>query len=66
MKKQDYLDHLVGVFGHPVAENPGVIIQEAAFRALGGVRHAGTVTAILPAKVWRKLEQAAKNYSNGQ
>ena len=35
MKKQDYLDHLVGVFGHPVAENPGVVIQEAAFRALG-------------------------------
>jgi len=35
MKEQDYLDHLVGVFGHPVAENPGVVIQEAAFRALG-------------------------------
>ncbi len=35
MKKQDYLDHLVGVFGHPVSENPGVVIQEAAFRALG-------------------------------
>ena len=35
MKPQDYLDHLVGVFGHPVAENPGVVIQEAAFRALG-------------------------------
>jgi len=35
MKDQDYLDHLGGVFGHPVAENPGVIIQEAAFRDLG-------------------------------
>jgi shikimate dehydrogenase len=35
MKEQDYLDHLVGVFGHPVAENPGVVIQEAAFRDLG-------------------------------
>jgi shikimate dehydrogenase len=35
MKEQNYLDHLVGVFGHPVAENPGVVIQEAAFRALG-------------------------------
>lgn len=35
MKKQDYLDHLVGVFGHPVSENPGVVIQEAAFQALG-------------------------------
>lgn len=35
MKEQDYLDHLVGVFGHPAAENPGVVIQEAAFRDLG-------------------------------
>ena len=35
MKKQNYLDHLVGVFGQPVAENPGVVIQDAAFRALG-------------------------------
>lgn len=35
MKEQNYLDHLVGVFGHPVAENPGVVIQDAAFRALG-------------------------------
>lgn len=35
MKEQNYLDHLVGVFGHPVAENPGVVIQNAAFRALG-------------------------------
>jgi len=35
MKEQDYLDHLVGVFGHPAAENPGVVIQEAAFRELG-------------------------------
>jgi len=35
MKEQNYLDHLVGVFGHPVAENPGVVIQEAAFRELG-------------------------------
>ena len=35
MKEQNYLDNLVGVFGHPVAENPGVVIQEAAFRNLG-------------------------------
>lgn len=35
MKEQNYLDHLVGVFGHPVAENPGVVIQDAAFAALG-------------------------------
>ena len=35
MKKQDYLDHLVGVFGQPVAENPGVVIQDAAFATLG-------------------------------
>jgi shikimate dehydrogenase len=38
MKEQDYLDHLVGVFGHPVAENPGVVIQEAAFADLGLAR----------------------------
>lgn len=38
MKDQNYLDHLVGVFGHPAAENPGVVIQEAAFRDLG-LRH---------------------------
>ncbi len=35
MKEQNFLDNLVGVFGHPAAENPGVIIQEAAFKALG-------------------------------
>ncbi|HVO19572.1 MAG TPA: shikimate dehydrogenase [Anaeromyxobacter sp.] len=35
MKQQNYLDNLVGVFGHPVAENPGVVIQEAAFADLG-------------------------------
>ena len=35
MREQNYLDNLVGVFGHPVAENPGVVIQEAAFRSLG-------------------------------
>jgi len=35
MQEQNYLDNLVGVFGHPAAENPGVIIQEAAFRDLG-------------------------------
>jgi shikimate dehydrogenase len=35
MKEQNYLNSLVGVFGHPAAENPGVVIQEAAFKALG-------------------------------
>ncbi len=35
MKEQNYLDDLVGVFGHPVAENPGVVIQEAAFAQMG-------------------------------
>lgn len=35
MKEQNYLDNLVGVFGHPAAENPGVVIQEAAFKSLG-------------------------------
>lgn len=35
MKEQNYLDHLVGVFGQPVAENPGVVIQDAAFADMG-------------------------------
>jgi len=35
MKEQNFLDSLVGVFGHPAAENPGVVIQEAAFKDLG-------------------------------
>jgi shikimate dehydrogenase len=35
MQEQNYLDNLVGVFGHPAAENPGVVIQEAAFLDLG-------------------------------
>lgn len=30
-----YLSQLVGVFGHPVAENPTIVMQEAAFRACG-------------------------------
>jgi len=28
VKEQDFLDNLVGVFGQPAAENPGVVIQE--------------------------------------
>ena len=35
MAEADYLSQLVGVFGHPVAENPTIVMQEAAFRALG-------------------------------
>ncbi len=31
----NYKSELVGVFGHPVAENPTIVMQEAAFRALG-------------------------------
>lgn len=30
-----YLSQLVGVFGYPVAENPTIVMQEAAFRACG-------------------------------
>ncbi|HAK45590.1 MAG TPA: shikimate dehydrogenase [Spirochaeta sp.] len=30
---ENYKDELVGVFGHPVAENPTIIMQEAAFEA---------------------------------
>lgn len=33
--KPNYLAELVGVFGHPVAENPTVVMQEAAFKELG-------------------------------
>lgn len=33
--EQNYLDNLVGVLGHPAAENPGVVIQEAAFADMG-------------------------------
>jgi shikimate dehydrogenase len=31
----EYLSELVGVFGYPVAENPTIVMQEAAFRAKG-------------------------------
>lgn len=31
----NYKAELVGVFGHPVAENPTVVMQEAAFKATG-------------------------------
>lgn len=31
----NYKSELVGVFGHPVAENPTIVMQEAAFRELG-------------------------------
>ncbi len=32
---KDYLARLVGAFGDPIAENPTVVMQEAAFAALG-------------------------------
>ena len=35
MKEQNYLDHLVGVFGQPVSENPGAVYSDAAFAAMG-------------------------------
>jgi shikimate dehydrogenase len=31
----NYKAELVGVFGHPVAENPTIVMQEAAFKAAG-------------------------------
>lgn len=34
LSKPNYKAELVGVFGHPVDENPTIIMQEAAFRAL--------------------------------
>ena len=51
MKEQNYLDHLVGVFGHTVAENPGVVIQEAAFRALGLERWHFLTIDVAPEKI---------------
>ncbi len=35
MSDTNYKSELVGVFGHPVAENPTIVMQEAGFRALG-------------------------------
>ena len=35
MSNTNYKSELVGVFGHPVAENPTIVMQEAAFKALG-------------------------------
>ncbi len=35
MPNRNYKAELVGVFGYPVAENPTVVMMEAAFRALG-------------------------------
>jgi len=32
---KNYLDSIVGVFGHPVAENPTVVMIEAGFKAAG-------------------------------
>jgi shikimate dehydrogenase len=34
-QESNYKAELVGVFGHPVAENPTIVMQEAAFKALG-------------------------------
>ena len=33
-KNPNYKAELLGVFGHPVAENPTIVLQEAAFREL--------------------------------
>ncbi len=35
MAEANYKSELVGVFGYPVAENPTIVMQEAAFKALG-------------------------------
>lgn len=34
-KTPNFNAELVGVFGHPVSENPTVVIVEAAFKELG-------------------------------
>ena len=33
-QQPSYKADLVGVFGHPVAENPTIVMEEAAFQAL--------------------------------
>ena len=33
--KSSYKSELVGVFGHPVAENPTIVMLEAAFKKVG-------------------------------
>lgn len=33
LQEKNYKSELVGVFGHPVSENPTIIMQEAAFKA---------------------------------
>lgn len=33
--EKNYRSHLTGVFGYPVDENPTIVMQEAAFKALG-------------------------------
>ncbi len=48
MKEQNYLDTLVGVFGHPVAENPTKAIQDAAFADLGLKRWQYLTIDVLP------------------
>jgi shikimate dehydrogenase len=35
MSSTNYKSELVGVFGHPVSENPTIVMQEAGFKALG-------------------------------
>ena len=34
-KAKNYKSELVGAFGHPIAENPTIVMQEAAFKATG-------------------------------
>ena len=33
--KIDFIPNLTGVFGHPVVENPTVLMMEAGFKAVG-------------------------------
>mgnify|MGYP000501175813 CR=1 FL=1 len=33
--KIDFIPNLTGVFGHPVAENPTVLMMEAGYKAVG-------------------------------
>jgi shikimate dehydrogenase len=56
MAEQSFLDNLTGVFGHPVAENPGVVIQEAAFRDLGLERWRFLTVDVEPGQLKEAIE----------
>jgi len=59
-----YKEELVGVFGHPVAENPTCVMQNAAFAAAGlqWDRGAGGPAQIVTLKDGQKIQFAGAIY----